>query len=245
MFSKYEWWQGAFWKRLEFSYSLPILLGITDSSASSLQFSLPNGTNHLSDIPDLSSEDCRAFCCKDCTIYLNIPRSRAKYPRPTYTGPAEHMAILRVTYDTWFPIRDPKYDLTLQHFFAPLICSRGDEVKDRLSLSEITSSHRQLCKRVKSQLPNIPDEKKPSGKSQDKASDWKLTDTFERVFIVIDQPDWAEIGVLLVVSDRRALDLELIPKDAICEESNTWRISLVDAILTVVKMTGNQDRWGL
>ncbi|MCJ1471610.1 hypothetical protein MMC13_000250 [Lambiella insularis] len=138
-------------------------------------------------LDQLSPDDCRAFCWKDCAIYGNAG----------LTG-KDHVALLDDIYRVWFPHRAQDKDVSEGSFFGKFM--RFTPAAG--TLQEILRFHAVLCEKLCELEKDIPDTKPIDpcevGPGQARpVAEYKLRETFSVVFIVLDA-GWQERGVLLV-----------------------------------------------
>jgi hypothetical protein len=137
----------------------------------------------------LTPDDCRIFCWKDCAIYGNLDIARYDTHK-----------LLDFVYRQWFPQRAQDKDVSDRSFFAKLMCF--DDPAD-WNLQEILRFHEVLCKKLCELEKEIPDTmpinpfQARGWEAEPKVAEYKLRDTFPVVFIVVE-PGWQERGVLLV-----------------------------------------------
>ncbi len=94
-------------------------------------------------VEDLTPDDCRLFCWKDCAIYGNGALDGS-----------DHIVLLDKVYREWFPPRDRAEDLSAGSFFAKFM----HFVPEEASLQDILDFHCVLCERlVALEKPNTVD----------------------------------------------------------------------------------------
>lgn len=141
-------------------------------------------------LDQLSPDDARAFCWKDCAIYGNVGLTAR-----------DHGALLDDVYREWFPHRAQDKDVSDGSFFGKFmrfLPAVG-------TLREIVRFHTVLCQKLRELEKEIPDRKpidpcqvRRDGQSaQPIIAEYKLRETFSAAFIVVDA-GWQERGVLLV-----------------------------------------------
>ena len=142
---------------------------------------------------ELTAEDCRLFCWKDCAIYANkceglsLQEAASEFPEEVY--------------EEWFAHRARDQDLRNESYFAKLIRFKTPVP----TVGEIARFHRALCMELvkldggilerESDWPFklVPEERRPPGQFQ-------LRPTFAKVFMVVDD-GWETNGVLLVFTN--------------------------------------------
>ncbi|KAF6223559.1 hypothetical protein HO133_000402 [Letharia lupina] len=137
-------------------------------------------------LDQLSPDDGRAFCWKDCAIYGN----------GGLTG-KDHVALLDDVYREWFPHRAQDKDVSEGSFFGKFMRFTPPVG----TLQEIVRFHAALCEKLCELEKEIPDTKPVDpcevrpGQARSVA-EYKLRETFSMAFIVLDT-GWQERGVLL------------------------------------------------
>jgi hypothetical protein len=140
-------------------------------------------------LDQLTPDDCRAFCWKDCAIYSNAGLTLT-----------DRLALLDNVYREWFPHRAQDKDVRDGSFFGKLMCFTRPTVG---TPQEILRFHEVLCEKLCELEEKIPDTMPidPCQVRPDQArpvlAEYKLRGTFSVVFIVLDAR-WQERGVLLV-----------------------------------------------
>jgi hypothetical protein len=140
-------------------------------------------------LDQLTPDDCRAFCWKDCAIYSN-----------TGLTLKDRLALLDDVYQEWFPHRAQDKDVSDGSFFGKFMCFTRPAVG---TLPEILRFHEVLCEKLCELEEEIPDTMpiNPCQVRPDQAwpvmAEYKLRGTFSVVFIVLDA-GWQERGVLLI-----------------------------------------------
>ena len=139
-------------------------------------------------VPHLSSNDCRAFCWKDCVIYGNAG----------LTG-SDHYALLDEVYREWYPYRAEDKDVSAGTFFAKFLRF----IPPTASLKQILGFHHALCERLRRLVLVVKDLEPailhavPPKEETRKVGAYRLRETIFETFIVIEA-GWQEYGVLLV-----------------------------------------------
>ena len=117
------------------------------------------------------------------------------------------MHLLDEVYNEWYPHRAGDKDISDGTFFAKFMRFTFEA---RVSVGHIVHFHQLLCGKLKELEEQIPlevpvnpcavrldDQKGP------KLAEYKLRETFDRVFIVLDDTAWRQRGVLLVWATER------------------------------------------
>ncbi|MCJ1479283.1 hypothetical protein MMC13_007968 [Lambiella insularis] len=178
----------TYYSRLRIQWTVPNMIDLTVSDSYQI---------HLDDrrksILELTSDDCRSFCWKDCIIYGNVP-----------VKPFAAYDMFRAVYREWYPYRHMGQDISLGSFFAQYL-----QLATPKPLSDVIQFHNMLCehitrlqssiKRPSTLHPGQPDYREP-GFQEDPP--YRLRPTFPVVFIVVDSDDWKNAGVLVVCKNR-------------------------------------------
>ena len=177
----------------------PVITTNKATTASSYRLDFRNHFNrHTSRVlSDLSPDDCRAFCWKDCAIYGSSPHLTGK----------DHTALLDEIYHEWYPHRAEDKDISDGSFFGKFMRFTFEA---RVSVGHIVHFHRLLCgalEELEGQIPlevpvhpcavRLDDQKGPE------LAEYKIRETFDRVFTVLDDMAWRQRGVLLVWANER------------------------------------------
>lgn len=152
-------------------------------------------------IQDLTPENCRQFCWKDCALY-----------NTTHESPRNGLS--KCVFQQWFPHRDMSKDLSLGSYACKLISA------DATDVFGIARMHASLCNRVTSLREEMSDFQRypydwnyqPGFVGTNIQGDvsFELRSTFPVIFIVVDRADWNEEGVLVVCQADATVDaLEL------------------------------------
>ncbi|KAM0797355.1 hypothetical protein BDR22DRAFT_824444 [Usnea florida] len=150
-------------------------------------------------LADLTPDDCRAFCWKDCAIYGSSPHLTGK----------DHMALLDEIYREWYPHRAEDKDVSEGSFFGKFMRFVSPTSDKSVGVGDVAHFHSLLCGRLKDMEGHINREapvdpcavKRFNSSNEEmvqKVAEYKLRETFEKVFIVIDNTTWQQRGVLLV-----------------------------------------------
>ena len=146
-------------------------------------------------LSQLTPDDCRMFCWKDCAIYGNAGM----------TG-QHHFRLFDQVYEEWFPHRDREKEFNDGTFFAKFMRLTPAVEK----VEEILGFHRTLCQKLQSEEDEILDRQpfppyvlKPDGVRREWA--FRLRVTFLSVFVVANA-DWEEHGVLLVCDSEKCVE---------------------------------------
>ena len=148
-------------------------------------------------VKDLTPEDCRLFCWKDCAIYVN---------RGPDDFEVSHDARETV-YREWFPHRARDQDFANESYFAKNMRFHPPAQ----TLEEIANFHGTLCGKLQSLEADIL-EREPAfpfnlvAEERRKPGQFKLRPTFLNVFIVIED-GWETHGVLLVCMDEHTAEV--------------------------------------
>lgn len=141
-------------------------------------------------LDQLTPDDCRLFCWKDCAIY-----GASRLPRE------DHLRLLDAVYREWFPHRAEDKDVSDGSFFAKFMRFEGGAGGG--TTQETLHFHKALCERLSVLEREMP-ETMPVDPCrafahlvQPEAVEYKLRKTFSVVFLMLDV-GWQDRGVLLV-----------------------------------------------
>ena len=117
------------------------------------------------------------------------------------------MDLLDEVYHEWYPHRAEDKDVSDGSFFGRFIRMISET---RVRIDDIAHFHRLLCGKLKELEAQIPREvpvdpcavRLDDQKGQNLA-EYKLRETFDRVFVVLDDTEWRQRGVLLVWASER------------------------------------------
>lgn len=184
----------------------PALTALSSSSSYRLDFR-DHFNRHTSRLlSDLNPDDYRAFCWKDCAIYASSPLVTGK----------DYMLLLDEVYREWYPHRAEDKDISDGSFFGKLMrfvtypassseaeaAAVPKKKKKATSLGEVARFHRLLWAQLKELEPRIgpevPVHPCAVGDPTPRLAEYRLRDTFEKVFVVLDDAAWQSRGVLLV-----------------------------------------------
>ncbi|KAF1982815.1 hypothetical protein K402DRAFT_186277 [Aulographum hederae CBS 113979] len=173
----------------------PVRIGPPHSDVSSrpLRFGDFFGDRAERPLHEITPDDCRRFCWRDCAIYST--RSMGFFVK---------IEFLDDVYREWYPHRAMDKDVSNGSFFAKFMRFSGSE---QPSLSTIAGFHAALCDKLQELEKDIsyctpPHPTRPHMFRPGRAL-YRLRDTFNKVFIVLDLNDsqkssWRERGVLVV-----------------------------------------------
>ena len=119
------------------------------------------------------------------------------------------MALLDEVYREWYPHRAEDKDVSEGNFFGKFMRFLSPTSDRRLGVGDVAHFHSLLCGRLKDMEGHISPEPpvdpcavKPVNSSTDevvqRTAEYKLRETFDKVFIILDNPAWQQRGVLLV-----------------------------------------------
>ncbi|KAA8644953.1 hypothetical protein EYZ11_008165 [Aspergillus tanneri] len=140
-------------------------------------------------LTQLTPDDCRLFCWKDCAIY-----SKNKLPL------SDSLSLLDNIYREWFPHRAADNDVSDGSFFAKYMYFAQDTAG---TLQDILHFHQVLCEKLRELEREMPPTLPINpchvfvGQPKPRVAEYKLRESFSLVFIVLDA-GWQEQGVLLV-----------------------------------------------
>ena len=117
------------------------------------------------------------------------------------------MDLLDEVYNQWYPHRAEDKDISDGSFFGKFMRFTSEV---RVTVGHIAHFHQLLCGKLKELEGQIPLEVPvdPSAVRLDyqkppKLADYKMRETFDRVFVVLDDTAWRQRGVLLVWENER------------------------------------------
>ena len=125
---------------------------------------------------------------------------------PHLTG-KDHMALLDEVYNEWYPHRAEDKDISDGSFFAKFMRFTSEM---RMSVGHVAHFHQLLCDKLKElegqiplEVPVDPCAVRLDDQEGPKLAEYKMRETFDRVFIVLDDTAWQQRGVLLVWANER------------------------------------------
>ena len=169
------------------------------TTASSYRLDFRNHFNRRTSrlLSDLSPDECRAFCWKDCAIYGSSPHLTGK----------GHTDLLDEVYNEWYPHRAEDKDISDGTFFGKFMRFTFEV---RVSVGHIVHFHQLLCGKLKEseqqtslEVPLNPCAVRLDDQKGPMLAEYKLRETFDKVFIVLDDTAWRQRGVLLVWATER------------------------------------------
>ena len=95
-------------------------------------------------LEEQAPEDCRAFCFKDCPIFITTPDSHPWWRR----------SLFDVVYREWFPHRAQDCDISYGSFFGHLMTFYGEDNKTA-SLEEVLRFHAALCAKLEGLVADV------------------------------------------------------------------------------------------
>ena len=143
----------------------------------------------------LSPDDARDLCYKDCVIYLNVGMDAG-----------DRLNLLDTIYFEWFPHRDRVQDMGRGNFFAGFLRASRPNV----ALTEFADFHfGALCPKLKELEPDILEKElapfNPNfGRPRQKGL-FRVRESLEKIFVVVDRKNWKEEGVCVVCRDEKVL----------------------------------------
>ena len=119
------------------------------------------------------------------------------------------MDLLDEVYREWYPHRAEDKDVSEGSFFGKFMRFVSPTSDKRVGVGDVARFHSLLCGRLKDMEGHIGREapvdpcavKRPASSNDEmitKISEYKLRETFEKVFIVLDNDAWQQRGVLIV-----------------------------------------------
>ncbi|KAK3168233.1 hypothetical protein OEA41_004679 [Lepraria neglecta] len=188
-------------------------------------------------LSELSPDDCRQFCYKDCAIYGNAERLGETVP----------WRVLDDVYKEWFPHRAMDKDVAQGSFFGKYIHFRDPVVP----LAEIIGFHERLCEKLKSLEGDVVGRRLVIGGGEEPKEPptkglYRLRDTFNLMLIVLDHTSWGGNGVLLVYKDRGIasglkIDGEVLDIEDVAP-ARVYRLSLKGAMQAVVSQDKERSK---
>ena len=188
-------------------------------------------------LSELSPDDCRQFCYKDCAIYGNAERLGGTVP----------WRVLDDVYNEWFPHRAMDKDVAQGSFFGKYIHFRDPVVP----LAEIIDFHERLCEKLKSLEGDVVGRRLVIGGGEEPKEPptkglYRLRDTFNLMLIVLDHTSWGDNGVLLVYKDRGIasglkIDGEVLDIEDVAP-ARVYRLSLKGAMQAVVSQDKERSK---
>ncbi|KAL9097351.1 MAG: hypothetical protein Q9165_000778 [Trypethelium subeluteriae] len=147
-------------------------------------------------LDQLTPDDCRLFCWKDCAIY-------------SLTAPNDRLVLLDTIYRQWFPHRAEEKDVSDGSFFGKFMTFARDAAT---TLEEIRCFHEALCAKLKELEKEIPDtlpidpRQARAWEATSRTAEYKLRESFLVVLLVVDN-SWQKQGVLIVwKSENNAIE---------------------------------------
>ena len=119
------------------------------------------------------------------------------------------MNLLDEVYSEWYPHRAEDKDVSEGSFFGKFMRFVSPTSDQSVGVGDVAHFHSLLCARLKDMEGHISPEPpvdpcavKPVNSSNDervqKMAEYKLRETFDKVFVVLDDTAWQQRGVLLV-----------------------------------------------
>lgn len=181
-------------RRWIFSPTLFQSSGSSGSGADSILLSFSGTSKPLSAI---APDDLRDFYYKDCMVYLHTAITMEK-----------RLSLLDAIYSEWFPHRDRVQDFARGSFFAGFLKSKHGDYRGGDSLQQLAQFHfGALCPKLKELEPEVletdlsrfhPDFGKPKPKGR-----FRMNESFDKAFLVLDKVNWEQEGMLVVCRDAR------------------------------------------
>lgn len=117
------------------------------------------------------------------------------------------MDLLNEVYNEWYPHRAEDKDISDGSFFAKFMVFTSEM---RVAIGHVAHFHQLLCDKLKVlevqiplEVPIDPCAVRLDNQKGPKLAEYKLRETFDRVFIVLDDTKWRQRGVLLVWANER------------------------------------------
>ena len=117
------------------------------------------------------------------------------------------MDLLNVVYNEWYPHRAADKDISDGSFFGKFMRFSSEM---RVSVGHVAHFHQLLCDKLKELEGQIPPEVpvdpcavRLNDQKGPKLAEYRMRETFDRVFIVLDDTVWRQRGVLLVWANER------------------------------------------
>ena len=117
------------------------------------------------------------------------------------------MDLLNEVYNEWYPHRAEDKDISDGSFFAKFMRFTSEM---RVSVGHVAHFHQFLCDKLKAlegyiplEVPMDPCAVRLDDQKGPKLAEYKMRETFDSVFIVLDDTAWRQRGVLLVWANKR------------------------------------------
>ena len=117
------------------------------------------------------------------------------------------MDLLNEVYNEWYPHRAEDKDISDGSFFGKFMKFTSEM---RVGVGHIAHFHQLLCGKLKElerqiplEVPVDPCAVRLDNQKGPKLAEYKLRETFDRVFVVLDDTAWRQRGVLLVWLNER------------------------------------------
>ncbi len=146
----------------------------------------------------MSKEDAHRFCWKDCAVYITVDLA----DEIVSTGVGVER-VFNFLHRKWF--RDDEAHLDVGNFFGCAVqCWETGSPK---TIKEIFEAHRVICEKVKEKQVDEKADEDEVFEWNKRHGEFVVKRSFERCFVVVDQGDWWEKGVVLARSNK-AKELE-------------------------------------